>query len=38
MGAQGQLRLYHEVSVVSAEEQYFEYLNCHENTGLLGTG
>ncbi|WP_028932244.1 phenylacetaldoxime dehydratase family protein [Pseudonocardia spinosispora] len=36
MGPSARLRLYHEVSVVDADEQYFEYLNCHENTGLLG--
>ena len=28
------LRLYHEVSVVDAEDQIFEYINCHEATGL----
>jgi aldoxime dehydratase len=39
MSAQGtsaKLRLYHEVSVVGPEEQYFEYLGCHPGTGLLG--
>lgn len=36
MGAGARLRLYHEVSVVGADEQYFEYLGCHENTGMLG--
>lgn len=29
------LRLYHEVSVLQAEEQSFEYLNCHPRTGLV---
>ena len=29
------LRLYHEVSVLTAEQQQFEYLNCHPKTGLL---
>jgi aldoxime dehydratase len=29
------LRLYHEVSVLRAEDQRFEYLNCHPATGLL---
>jgi aldoxime dehydratase len=29
------LRLYHEVSVLRAEDQCFEYLNCHPGTGLL---
>lgn len=30
------LRLYHEVAVVPASAQYFEYINCHPGTGLLG--
>ena len=29
------LRLYHEVSVVDASDQYYEYVNCHPATGLL---
>lgn len=29
------LRLYHEVSVLSAEQLRFEYLGCHDRTGLL---
>ncbi|MFG6432987.1 phenylacetaldoxime dehydratase family protein [Roseateles sp. LYH14W] len=29
------LRLYHEVSVLRAASQSFEYLNCHPKTGLL---
>ncbi|MGP1716776.1 MAG: phenylacetaldoxime dehydratase family protein [Methylophilus sp.] len=29
------LRLYHEVSVLKADEQSYEYINCHPNTGLL---
>lgn len=29
------LRLYHEVSVVRADEQHFEYVNCHPQTGFL---
>ena len=29
------LRLYHEVAVLRAEDQHFEYLNCHPATGLL---
>lgn len=29
------LRLSHEVAVLRATEQRFEYLNCHEGTGLL---
>jgi aliphatic aldoxime dehydratase len=38
MGPSAKLRLYHEVSVVGPDEQYFEYLGCHERTGLLGLG
>lgn len=30
-----QLRFYHEVSVLRADEQEFEYINCHANTGLI---
>ncbi len=29
------LRLYHEVIVVKADEQQFDYVNCHSKTGLL---
>ena len=29
------LLLYHEVSVVPAQDQSFEYINCHPRTGLL---
>ncbi|MFR9806396.1 phenylacetaldoxime dehydratase family protein [Pseudonocardia sp. RS010] len=29
------LRLYHEVSVFDAHDQYYEYVNCHAATGLL---
>ncbi|MBN9794391.1 phenylacetaldoxime dehydratase [Pseudonocardia sp. TMWB2A] len=29
------LRLYHEVSVFDAGDQYYEYVNCHPATGLL---
>lgn len=29
------LRLYHEVSVLRAEDQQFEYVGCHPRTGLL---
>jgi aldoxime dehydratase len=34
---QGQLatQFYHEVSVVKADEQHLEYVNCHPATGLL---
>lgn len=30
------LRLYHEVAVLKAEEQSYEYINCHPATGLAG--
>jgi aldoxime dehydratase len=33
---QVQLRLYHEVAVIPPQAQFFEYLNCHPNSGLLG--
>jgi aldoxime dehydratase len=29
------LRVYHEVSVLKPDEQEYEYVNCHPNTGLL---
>ena len=29
------LRLYHEVAVAAADEQVYEYINCHPGTGLL---
>ncbi|WP_409302477.1 phenylacetaldoxime dehydratase family protein [Pseudomonas sp. KCJK8993] len=29
------LRLYHEVAVIPASAQWFEYINCHGQTGLL---
>ena len=29
------LRLYHEVSVFDAGDQYYEYINCHPATGML---
>lgn len=34
--ANTKLRLSHEVSVVPRQQQYFEYNNCHETTGMLG--
>ena len=37
-GARTRLRLYHEVSVASPDEQWFEYEGCRERTGLLGAG
>ncbi len=30
-----QLRLYHEVAVLSQNEQVYEYINCHPGTGML---
>ena len=30
-----QLRLYHEVAVIPASAQFFEYVNCHPGSGLL---
>jgi aldoxime dehydratase len=35
LGPAAQLRLYHEVTVAAADEQDFEYLNCHPDTGML---
>ncbi|MGG6495508.1 UNVERIFIED_CONTAM: phenylacetaldoxime dehydratase family protein, partial [Bacteroidetes bacterium 56_B9] len=29
------LRLYHEMSVIRAVDQQFEYFNCHHKTGML---
>lgn len=35
LGPAAKLRLYHEVTVARADEQFFEYRDCHERTGLL---
>ncbi len=35
LGPAAKLRLYHEVTVAAAEEQFFEYFNCHPSTGML---
>jgi len=35
LGPSARLRLYHEVTVAAADEQFFEYLNCHPKTGML---
>lgn len=35
VGADAQLKVYHEVTVAAAAEQYFEYSNCHPATGML---
>jgi aldoxime dehydratase len=37
MGPAAKLKLYHEVTVAAAHEQYFEYYNCHPKTGMLRT-
>jgi aldoxime dehydratase len=36
LGPSAKLRLYHEVTVAAADEQFFEYLGCHDRTGMLG--
>lgn len=38
LGPAAKLKLYHEVTVAAADEQFFEYLNCHEGTGMLRVG
>jgi aldoxime dehydratase len=38
LGPAARLRLYHEVTVAAADEQSFEYLDCHDRTGLLRVG
>jgi aldoxime dehydratase len=35
LGPAARLRLYHEVTVASADQQRFEYLDCHPETGML---
>lgn len=35
IGPAAKLKLYHEVTVAAADEQYFEYCNCHAKTGML---
>jgi aldoxime dehydratase len=34
LGPAARLKLYHEVTVARADDQVFEYLNCHERTGM----
>lgn len=29
------LRLFHEICILKADQQFFEYIGCHEETGLL---
>lgn len=38
LGPAAKLKLYHEVTVAAADEQFFEYLNCHDRTGMLRAG
>ena len=35
LGPAAKLRLYHEVTVARATDQFFEYLDCHPGTGML---
>ncbi len=35
LGPAAKLRLYHEVTVAPAADQFFEYRNCHDRTGML---
>lgn len=35
LGPSAKLRLYHEVTVAAADEQFFEYRDCHPTTGML---
>lgn len=35
LGPAAKLRLYHEVTVAAADEQFFEYRGCHAKTGML---
>jgi aldoxime dehydratase len=35
MGPAAKLRLYHEITIVDAEQSEFEYLGCHPETGML---
>jgi Haem-containing dehydratase len=35
LGPAAKLRLYHEVTVARAADQFFEYRNCHDSTGML---
>jgi aliphatic aldoxime dehydratase len=37
LGPSAKLRLYHEVTVAAADEQFFEYRNCHPRTGMLAS-
>ena len=37
LGPAAKLRLYHEVTVARAADQFFEYRRCHDRTGMLNT-
>lgn len=37
MGTDMSLRLYHEVSVLEADQQLFEYISCHSKSGMLSS-
>lgn len=38
LGSAAKLTTYHEVAVMTAREQSFEYVNCHAYTGMLNLG
>ena len=31
------LRLFHEVMVLEPDQQYFEYIGCHDTTGMMAS-
>jgi aldoxime dehydratase len=35
LGPAAKLRPYQEVTVAPADEQFFEYVDCHPQTGML---
>jgi aldoxime dehydratase len=35
LGPAAKLRLYHEVTIARTDEQFFEYFDCHPQTGML---
>jgi hypothetical protein len=37
LGPDMTLKLWHEVLVLEPEQQFFEYVGCHEKTGMLGS-
>jgi aldoxime dehydratase len=38
LGPAAKLKLYHEVTVARVDEQLYEYLNCHDRSGMLKAG